>query len=115
MAEKKGWHDLMRGADLPPATSLEYKTGSWRSMRPVFDPNNCIHCMICVAYCPDMAIPITKSEEGVVGKGGRLYKGAVRLETNFDYCKGCGICAQECPTKCITMIREEEAVEASTK
>lgn len=115
MADKKGWKDLMRGADLPPATSLEYKTGSWRSMRPVFDASNCIHCMICVAYCPDMAIPIVKSEEGVVGKGGRLYKGNVRLETNFDYCKGCGICAQECPTKCITMIREEEAVEAPSK
>lgn len=115
MANKKGWHDLMRGADLPPTTSLEYKTGSWRTMRPVFDPTDCIHCMICVAYCPDMAIPIIKNEDGVTGKGGRLYKGVVRLETDFDYCKGCGICAQECPTKCITMIREEEAVESSSK
>jgi pyruvate ferredoxin oxidoreductase delta subunit len=62
-----------------------------------------------------MAIPVIKSEEGVAGKGGRLFKGAVRLETNIDYCKGCGICAHECPTKCLSMIREEEAEQASCK
>ncbi len=115
MAEKKGWKDLMRGADLPPATSLDNKTGSWRTLRPKYDPSNCTHCMICVSYCPDMAIPTIITEEGVVGKDGRVYKGRVRLETNFDYCKGCGICANECPAKCIVMVREEEVVESSSK
>lgn len=114
MADKTGWKDLMRGGDLPPATSREYKTGSWRSLRPVLDLSNCIHCMICVAYCPDMCIPVVRSEEGVVGRNGRIYKGLVRLETDFNYCKGCGICAEECPTDCIKMVREE-VVETSSK
>ncbi len=109
MTEKKGWKDLMRGADLPPASSLEYKTGSWRTSRPVWDPDKCTHCMFCVAYCPDMAISIVKSEEGVKGFNGRIYKGTVRLETDLDFCKGCGICVHECPTHAIEMIREEEA------
>lgn len=107
MAKQKGWTELMRGGDLPASTAIDNKTGSWRSLRPVFDASNCTHCMMCVLYCPDMAIPIVRNEEGVVGKGGRIYKGNIRLETNFDYCKGCGICAVECPTKCITMVREE--------
>ncbi|HEY9093692.1 MAG TPA: 4Fe-4S binding protein [Candidatus Cryosericum sp.] len=115
MSAKKNWQDLELGVILPPATSVGYKTGGWRVFRPVWDPSQCIHCMICVNYCPDMAIPIEKSEEGAVGKGGRVYKGTVRKETNFDYCKGCGICATECPSKCLTMIREEEAEQASCK
>jgi pyruvate ferredoxin oxidoreductase delta subunit len=71
--------------------------------------------MICVGYRPDMAIPVAKNEEGVAGKGGRLFKGVVRLATNLDYCKGCGICAHECPSKAISMVREEEAEQASCK
>jgi pyruvate ferredoxin oxidoreductase delta subunit len=30
----------------------------------------------------------------------------VRVEVNYDYCKGCGICAQECPVKAISMVPE---------
>jgi 2-oxoacid:acceptor oxidoreductase delta subunit (pyruvate/2-ketoisovalerate family) len=115
VSEKKSWEDLELAIELPPATSLGYKTGGWRIVRPVWNAAECIHCMICVAYCPDMAIPAEKSEEGTVGKGGRVFKGAVRRETNFDYCKGCGICAHECPTKCLSMIREEEAEQAACK
>lgn len=115
MSDKKSWEALELAIELPPATSLGYKTGGWRIVRPVWNATECIHCMICVAYCPDMAIPAEKSEEGTVGKGGRTFKGAVRRETNFDYCKGCGICAQECPTKCLSMVREEEAEQAACK
>ncbi len=115
MSEKKGWKDIEIGVELPPATSLGYKTGGWRTLRPIFNADECIHCMTCVSYCPDMAIPVKKTDEGVVGKGGRVFKGVVRLATNLDYCKGCGICAHECPTKAITMIREEEAEQAACK
>ena len=51
--------------------------------------------MICVAFCPDMAIDTKKAD-------GKLK----RVETNYDYCKGCGICAKECPFGAIKMIDE---------
>jgi len=89
---KKGWKDIAIGGIIENApTSLVNKTGDWRAFRPVWDKEKCINCMICVAYCPDMCIPV---------------EGDKRKETDFDYCKGCGICATVCPVKCIKM--EEE-------
>lgn len=102
----KGWKDIPIGGTLPSATALDYKTGAWRSFVPKFDPNLCSHCMICVHYCPVMAIPTKIDEKGVEGWRDKIYTGVIRLETNLDYCTGCGICAEECPTGAIKMERE---------
>lgn len=77
-------------------SSKKFKTGDWRSFRPIWDKEKCIHCMMCVCLCPDNSIP-TK------GSGNDIK----RKETDLEYCKGCGICADICPVKCIKM--EEEA------
>jgi len=74
-----------------PGLSEKYKTGSWRNQKPIWDKNKCIHCGLCVNYCPENCI---------------LFKNGKRKETDFDYCKGCGICAAICPVKAIKMIRE---------
>lgn len=74
-------------------SSKKFKTGDWRSLRPVWDSKKCTHCMFCVVYCPDNCIPIKKDK---------------RLETDLDYCKGCGICMEVCPVKCIKMQEEAE-------
>ncbi|HYA21729.1 MAG TPA: 4Fe-4S binding protein [Thermoproteota archaeon] len=79
------------GAVLPASTGLQFKTGDWRTERPVLDYQKCIDCLICWCLCPDSAIR---------RKGGKV-------EINYDYCKGCGICSVECPVKAITMKREE--------
>jgi len=100
------WKELPIGGTLPAASALDYKTGAWRSFVPKFDPNQCTHCMICVHYCPVMAIPTEINENGVKGWKDKIYKGVVRLETNLDYCTGCGVCAEECPTEAIKMERE---------
>lgn len=71
-----------------PGSSKNYKTGSWRSQRPVWDKTKCIQCLVCVNYCPENCIPLKEDK---------------RIETDFDYCKGCGICAQVCPVKAIIM------------
>lgn len=89
-----GWKDLEPGFVISePGTSREYKTGDWRSERPVVNKDQCIKCGVCYIFCPDMAIV----------KGPDNY-----FEADLYYCKGCGICAAECFTGCITMIAEEE-------
>ena len=65
----------------------EFKTGDWRSMKPVWDEEKCKQCGLCFAVCPDNSIPVGKD--------------CKRTETDFDYCKGCGVCAQVCPKEAI--------------
>lgn len=92
----KSWKEIPIGGNIEePGSSKKFKTGSWRTFKPVWDKNKCIHCMICPVYCPDACIPVVK-EKGQ----------PKRKETNLDYCKGCGICADVCPVKCIKMEKD---------
>jgi len=92
--EEIRWQDLEIGGTVSePGSSREYKTGTWRSLRPVVDKDQCIRCGVCWLYCPDVAID--QSEDG-------------HFQADLEYCKGCGICARECPVGCITMVIEEE-------
>ncbi len=85
MTEAKGYRDLPLGGVIhEPGNAAEYETGDWRTMRPVWDAEKCISCLICWAYCPDSAIKVEDGKmEGI----------------NYFYCKGCGICVRECPPK----------------
>lgn len=87
------WNELPIGG-VPPLRSLEYKTGSWRTYRPVIDEEKCTKCFMCWLYCPDDSIKIEWDKEG---------KKPVRFYVNYDYCKGCGICANVCPVNAISM------------
>jgi pyruvate ferredoxin oxidoreductase delta subunit len=88
------WQELEIGATLiTPGNSDEYKSGDWRSIRPIVDNKKCIKCGTCYIFCPDAAI--YETEEGL-------------FEADLYYCKGCGICANECPTQAIEMVEEEE-------
>lgn len=64
-------------------------TGTWRTNRPILDPEKCNGCLLCWIFCP----------EGVIS----------RIDRSVDYelCKGCGICALECPKNAFTMVKEE--------
>ena len=91
---KKTWKEIPIGGIIDKAGSAkEYKTGDWRTFKPVKDEKKCINCMICWIYCPDSSI---------LAKDGK--------QAGFDYghCKGCGICASVCPVKCIQMVKEEK-------
>lgn len=84
------WKELPIGTIITkPGSAREFKTGDWRSQRPIWDSEKCIHCLICFIYCPDSSIKVN-SEGKMTG-------------IDLDYCKGCGICAEECPKQAIYM------------
>lgn len=87
---------LTPGGDIYTAgNAIKFKTGDWRSSRPVFLSEKCKQCGLCFPVCPDDAIPVGKDLK--------------RTDFNFDYCKGCGVCAKVCPFNAIEM--REEGVE----
>ncbi len=75
-------------------TSVEYITGGWRSMRPVWDADKCTNCMMCWVVCPDSSIKV--ADEAMTG-------------IDYDHCKGCGVCVHECRFGALEFIREDEA------
>ena len=78
---------------LEAGSTIHYKTGDWRSERPVLDREKCNYCRLCWIYCPEGALKDMGAEEYCL--------------VDLDYCKGCGICAHECPQNAITMVKEE--------
>ena len=89
-----GWKDIEIGCFLTePGSATQFKTGDWKSRRPVIDFSQCNKCTLCYYYCPEGCI--AKTPEGY-------------FEADLFYCKGCGICAEECPKDAITMVEEEK-------
>lgn len=81
----------VRGA----ATSVQVRTGLWRTMRPVIDLDRCRRCSwICGTLCPDGAIPVDASHTPSI---------------DLDHCKGCMICVAVCPSHAIESVPERIA------
>jgi pyruvate ferredoxin oxidoreductase delta subunit len=93
--QKWDWKKHPAGAVIKdPGNSCQFKTGGWRTFRPIRDDKICNQCLICYVYCPDSAIIV--KDEKVVG-------------VDYNFCKGCGICAAECPVDAIEMVDEAKA------
>lgn len=90
--ETWGWKKYPIGANIPEAGNADYyKTGGWRTERPIRDIDKCTDCMLCWINCPDSSVRV-KDE---------------KFESfDYDHCKGCGICAKVCAPKAITMQHE---------
>ena len=87
---KSTWKEMTPGGTIYDAgNSVDFKTGDWRSQKPVFLKEQCKQCLLCVPCCPDSAIPVNENGE--------------REDFNYDYCKGCGVCAKACPFHAISM------------
>lgn len=78
-------------------TSVEVRTGLWRTMRPVINYEKCSGCWwICSTYCPDGAISVRDDK---------------LPDIDYDHCKGCLICVAQCPPHAIESIPEHLAKE----
>ncbi|MBQ9691163.1 MAG: 4Fe-4S binding protein [Eggerthellaceae bacterium] len=82
---------------LEAGNSVDYITGGWRSIRPIWEQPNCTNCMMCWVACPDSSI---------------LVKDGEMVGIDYDHCKGCGLCAVECHFQALDMMNETEALEA---
>jgi pyruvate ferredoxin oxidoreductase gamma subunit len=101
-ADRPSWIELpLDSADVAApdihraATSLQVRTGLWRTVRPVIDYEHCNRCSwICSTFCPDAAIAVEPDRTPVI---------------DYDHCKGCMICATVCPPHAIRAVPEREA------
>lgn len=80
------------------ATSVQVKTGLWRTMRPVIDYDRCHRCWMCSAFCPDGAIAVSDGTPHI----------------DYDHCKGCLICVAQCPYHAMLALAEHMAIAGET-
>jgi len=100
-----GWIDLpLETADVSApaihaaATSVQVRTGLWRTMRPVLDKALCKKCVwVCGSFCPD----------GVIVAGADGYP-----DIDYDHCKGCMVCLAQCPAHAFEAQPERAAMAA---
>ena len=96
---------ITRGAVVEEAgNSIENKTGTWRTFKPVIDYNKCIRCMVCWDFCPEPSI--YKEDGSEKPAPNEALKKLPVPVIDYDYCKGCGICVNECPVKAIEFVKE---------
>ena len=61
---KTPYQDLTIGGNIYTAgNAKEFKTGDWRSQKPVWISEKCKQCGLCWPVCPDDAIPVTKDKK----------------------------------------------------
>ncbi len=75
-------------------TSVEVKTGLWRTMAPVIDYSLCRGCWwVCSTFCPDGVISVRDNQPVI----------------DYDHCKGCLVCVAQCPSHAIAAVPEKKA------
>ena len=86
---------LIEDRDYAETNSRMDSVSGWRSIKPVYNEDFCIHCQYCWVYCPDMSIISLDKKFSHV---------------DYQHCKGCGICVDVCPTnpKSLLMFNEHE-------
>ena len=53
------WQELTEGGNIYEAgNAMEFKTGDWRSIKPIYLSDKCKQCGLCFPVCPDDAITV---------------------------------------------------------
>jgi len=92
--EEVTWKEITPGGIIEDSGNADdFKTGDWRSMRPIWHEDKCKHCMFCFFVCPDSSIIV---EDGKM-KG-----------IDYNHCKGCGVCTEACPFKAFDFVEEKK-------
>ena len=77
------WKEITHGSHVFEAgNAVNFKTGDWRSEKPVFIKEKCRNCLLCFPVCADSAVIL--SDDGKV-EG-----------FDLDFCKGCLVCKEVC-------------------
>lgn len=86
------WKEVTPGGVITESgNASDFRTGDWRSMKPVWNSEKCKQCLMCFPVCPDSSIKVCNGRmEGI----------------DYDHCKGCGICAKVCPFDAIDFVEE---------
>ncbi|MDR0287218.1 MAG: 4Fe-4S binding protein [Clostridiales bacterium] len=91
-----GWKDITEGGLIPWAGNAHlFKTGDWRTMKPVWLTDKCKQCRMCFAVCPDSSILLNEDGSTMIG-------------IDYDHCKGCGVCVKTCPFKALDFVPEDK-------
>jgi len=87
------WQDITPGGLIPWAGNAHmFKTGDWRTMKPVWSLEKCKQCLLCVPVCPDSSL---------------IVEGSKLTEIDYDHCKGCGVCVKQCPFGALDFVPED--------
>ena len=104
----KDWQEMDPGGVITEGgNAADYETGTWRTWRPVWSEDACIHCLTCWVFCPEDAFGL---KDGT-NRAGKPRKEIAEID--YYHCKGCGLCVKECPVnkkgdkKAIEFVREE--------
>ncbi len=104
----KQWRELPLGGVITRGgNAADYQTGTWRTSRPLWQSENCIHCLTCWVFCPEGAFQL----EDAKTPAGKDRKQIAAID--YYHCKGCGLCVRECPVnkkgkqQAITFVREQ--------
>jgi len=81
------WKEITHGSHVFEAgNAVNFKTGDWRSHKPIFLADKCKQCLLCFPVCPDSAI---------------VLKDGLMEGFDLDFCKGCLVCKNTCPFNAI--------------